>query len=233
VIIDDFGLGRMRARNLTFMISADPDLGKGENFSGLLAPNLMGKFDIELDMAAHKLNYFSPDHCQGHVVYWPASAIAAVPMTFFQGHIEIPVTLDGHTMTADIDTGSSTTTITADAAKRLFEVTADSADVTPVSTIDGQKVVARVFHSLAFEGIAINNPRITIYPNLVGSHDFSNSRQMDSLTRHEDDLARFPELTIGMNTLRNLHIYIAFAERMLYLTPASPPSAPDSGSKTN
>jgi hypothetical protein len=96
-------------------------------------------------------------------------------------------------------------------------------------------MVSRVFHSLAFDGVAINNPRITIYPNLVGSHDFDNRYRMDSLTQHEDDLARFPELVIGMSTLRALHVYIAFGERMLYLTPAGPPATatPDNGSRTN
>ena len=38
-----------------------------------------------------------------------------------------------------------------------------------------------------------------------------------------------PVLTIGMDVLRKLHIYMAFKENKLYLTPASAPAQPSGG----
>ena len=107
-------------------------------FVGLLAADYMGKYDIELDFAGGKMNYFSPDHCEGQVVYWPSAAIAAVPMRFVNHHLILDVMLDGKPQRAIIDTGAPQTTLSmgrrpqrvflaitaegvADADKRAFE----------------------------------------------------------------------------------------------------------------
>ncbi len=37
---------------------------------GVIGTDLLGKFDVDLDIAHKKLNLFSPDHCKGQVVYW-------------------------------------------------------------------------------------------------------------------------------------------------------------------
>jgi hypothetical protein len=220
VIIDKFGFGKQQqATNRTLMIAPDPDLGKDTQYAGLLAGDLIGKYDVELDIAAGKLNYFSPDHCPGHMPYWRADTIAAVPIQFSQRHIRVTVALDGHAMQAEIDTGASGSAMDAATAKRVFNVTEGTPGTLPQEAFGDKKSFVHAFHSLTFEGIAINNPHILVYPNEVGSRDFGNARQMDSLTRNQDDAAQFPELLIGMDIIRNLHIFFAFSESKLYITP--------------
>lgn len=34
----------------------------------------------------------------------------------------------------------------------------------------------------------------------------------------------FADMLLGMNVLRHLHVYIAYKERKLYITPAGPPN---------
>ena len=39
----------------------------------------MENYDLDLDYAGGKVSYFTPDHCDGHVVYWTTSPASVVP----------------------------------------------------------------------------------------------------------------------------------------------------------
>jgi hypothetical protein len=224
-VVDNFVLGHLGARNTSLLLStfdADPN----SEVSGILGPDFMGKYDTELDFAAGKMNYFATDHCDGRVVYWPAQVVAIVPMTFGNDHhIVIPVTLDGHPFRAMIDTGAPDTLIDADDARRVFDINEPGKDDVVLHDIDGKKQFVHIFSSLSFEGVAIGKPHLVIFPNVVGQHDPNNSLQTGSHIKRDDDRDDDPAITIGMNLLSKLHLYIAFNERKLYVTPASPPPA--------
>ncbi len=182
----------------------------------------MAQYDLEFDFARGKLNYISPDHCEGKVVYWPTTAIAAIPMLFRDHHLRIPVKLNGETFNAIIDTGAPGTSLTADEAKRVFGITAESPGSTALGA-DG-KVFGRVFDSLSFDGVTVSNPHITVLPNLIGSRDANNDRQTGSLLKRVDDPdSSEPPMLIGMNILTRLRFYVAFGEHKIYVTPAAPP----------
>ena len=107
---------------------------------GTLGPNILQKMDVDLDFGAHKVNFINPDHCEGKVVYWPAAAVAIVPMRLgsgetligpssrlatanpihASGHIFVPVMLDGKELNAEINTGSARTILNESVAERLF-----------------------------------------------------------------------------------------------------------------
>ena len=210
VRVDTFVLGRLGDRNIRM-----PILTFAENalYSGLLAADYMGKYDIELDFAGGKMNYFSPDHCPGNVVYWPAAAIAAVPMRFPDHHLILDVSLDGHPFRAIVDTGAPGTTLSMAEAKRVFDITAEDKD----------KDFEHVFQKLSFEGLEVANPRIAIIPDKVGSKDPNNSFVTGSRVKRIDDLdPTAPKMLIGMNILSKLRLYIAFSENKMYVTPGAP-----------
>ncbi|HKU63998.1 MAG TPA: aspartyl protease family protein [Rhizomicrobium sp.] len=210
VRVDTFVLGRLGDRNIRM-----PILTFAENalYSGLLAADYMGKYDIELDFAGGKMNYFSPDHCPGNVVYWPAAAIAVVPMRFPDHHLILDVSLDGHPFRAIVDTGAPGTTLSMAEAKRVFDITAEDKD----------KDFEHVFQKLSFEGLEVANPRIAIIPDKVGSKDPNNSFVTGSRVKRIDDLdPTAPKMLIGMNILSKLRLYIAFSENKMYVTPGAP-----------
>jgi predicted aspartyl protease len=213
--VDTFVLGQLRDRNTTLPLTT---FRSGTTISGLLAADYMGKYDTELDFTGGKMNYFSQDHCPGKVVYWPAAAIAAVPMRFVDHHLILDVTLDGHTFSAIVDTGAPDTTLYMSEANRVFGLTAENAD----------ESFEHVFQKLSFEGLEVGHPHIEIIPNKVGSKDPNNSLVTGSRLHRVDDAdASDPVMLIGMNILSKLHLYIAFGERKIYITPASaPPAAP-------
>src|ERR1700722_13723687 len=51
------------------------------SFDGILSAGTMADDDLGMDFGAMRLNFFSADHCQGDVVYWPHQGLAVVPVT--------------------------------------------------------------------------------------------------------------------------------------------------------
>ncbi len=62
-----------------------------------------------------------------------------------------------------------------------------------------------------------------VYPDLIGTKDPNNAFQTGSHVNRVDDKLG-PEVTIGMDMLKNLHLYVASQEHKLYIT-YSPPTA--------
>jgi predicted aspartyl protease len=233
VHFDSMQIGQIGGQNMDLMVSVNPSV---PGTDGELTTDLLTHYDVELDFAAGKMNFFSPDHCAGRVVYWPAQPVAIVPFSQIRpqplsmnqripfndrdSHIRVSVTLDGKPFSAVINTGTPNSTMIDTVAKREFGVTRDSPGSVPVGT---GTAFGHVFSSLAFEGITISNPHIVITQNLTGAKDPNNNPVTGSLTdRVDDNLAS--EVTIGMDVLKRLHIYIAYRESKLYITPASPPA---------
>jgi predicted aspartyl protease len=224
VWIDKFTIGRLNGENIHMAVQPNPDFGKGTRYVGLFGPDLMGRYDVEIDFGAYKMNYFSPDHCPGHVVYWQHAALAVVPMRFHKRHIRLPVSVDGKQLTAEIDTGATNTTMTAEAARRVFDLTPETAGNVSINPRGMTGAYLRIFSTLDFEGVAVKNPHIVILPNLVGKNDPNNGQQTEWRTKRMDDLEDQSDMLIGMDVLNKLRLYIAFDENKLYISEASTPN---------
>ena len=244
VQVDDFVMGAIHGPHMQFIVTKAANANANLPFVGSLAGDIMSQYDVEMDFAAHKLNFFSKEHCPGHVLYWNPTAVAVVPISFeaptsdnsrtgFRSyaprdiHIFVPVTLDGKTFLAAINTAANNSTLSANTAKFQFGITADSPDSKPLRSFDSDpnhKVFGHVFSTLTFDGVTVTNPHVAIIPDLVGSKDPNNAGRTDTrIGRIDDNIG--PQLTIGMDVLRKLRLYIAFGERKLYVTPASVPVA--------
>jgi predicted aspartyl protease len=224
-VVEKFGVGRQMG-DIHLMVMPDPDFGRGTRFVGIFAPDLMGRFDVEIDFGTYKMNYFSPDHCPGKVVYWPHNALAVLPFTFHKRHIRFTVKMDGKDVLAEFDSGAPNTTMTAEAARRLFDITPDSAGNV---TLDGQgktAVFQHTFDTLDFEGVAVKNAHVNILPDMVGSKDANNAQRTGNRARMTDDLDDHSDMLVGMDILRRLHLYIAFDESRIFLSEASTPAKP-------
>lgn len=220
-VIVDIAVGPLTAARNETLISS---LG---GMDGIFAPDFMQNYDIEIDFAARKLNYFLTDHCDGHVIYWPHGVVAVVPFHGWNAHsksqMSVPVTLDGHEMTAVVDTGAGNSTLDASTAHALFDLGPDSPGAVPLGTMgsDSHKVFGYTFKMLSIGGITINNPRLAVVPELMGKKT-KDDIAADSHIRVRRELENMePTMLIGMNTLRKLHLYIAFKEQKLYITAGS------------
>ena len=108
-------------------------------------------------------------------------------------------------------------------AGRPIENGSDSRSAPAVETVvvngQNQKSFQHSFNTLVFGGVTVINPLFLVRPDQTGAHDPTNRLQTGSKLLKTDDYPR-PEITIGMNVLRQLHLYFAFKERRLYITAA-------------
>ena len=176
-------------------------------FDGILSAGTMTGNDLDIEFGAMRLNFFSADHCAGDVVYWPHQALAVVPVTLAGGHFEIGVTLDGHALTAVIDTGSPWTILDAGWAKENLGFSPDAPPSGIPKDRPGEQIYFRRYSALAFPGITVANPLV-----VVRSVQFGDGGGRAGPA---------PDMIIGMEVLRHLHLYYAAGEQKFYITPAT------------
>lgn len=223
-------LGNLRANNMDFMVMPPVHRFASDikDAAGLIAPNFLRPYDADFDFAAGKFNLLSHRHCDGKVVYWPHAAVAVVPIEVNQDqHVIVPVELDGEKLKAVLDTGASVSVLNMRVAQQTFGLKPGAPD-TPLSDdrlgqSDVQSYTHR-FKSLSFDGIAIFNPTIRIIPDLVHPKimDPHDALEGDTRVKNPATHAGLDQMILGMDILRRLHVYIAYREKKLYLTPASP-----------
>lgn len=174
---------------------------------GLFGPDVMNNYDVEIDYAHARFGLFSQDHCPGQVVYWTREPYARVPMHVDESwHISVPVTLDGKPVTAFIDTGAERSIMTQSVAKAIFGIGPDDPRLTKRENVSvNETAPTTIYHypfaSLALEGITVGHPDIDIMPDAAFG-------------------GNGPQLIVGAGVLRQLHLYLAYREQVLYATPA-------------
>jgi predicted aspartyl protease len=121
------------------------------------------------------------------------------------GHVIFTIALDGKAINAALDTGSVTSIMTAQAASKILGIDETSQGARQIiRNINRAPHNALVypFQSLTIGDATIADPAILILDDADMNHVSST------------------DLVLGMNVLRQFHIYIAYAEGKLYLTPA-------------
>jgi predicted aspartyl protease len=212
-----FDFGPLHFNNVKFMLEPEHDLASGLHgpVGGTLAPDILRHYDIELDLAAAKMNLFSPSTCP-NPAYWDPSGADGVKMEVLEnGHILVPIQLDGKPLEALLDTGMSHTSIDLATARDRFGVDVHGRGVERVGGLTETEEGALYryqFKTLAIANtrLSLEKPRVTLMPDLSGSHDRE---------------SRHAKMVVGLSTLRDLHVYIAYKQQMLYVTRASGPPA--------
>jgi len=218
-----FTIGGATGRDMQFAVSTDSDLGKSKPYDGYMTGSFFRQYDVEIDFAGKKLNYLTPTLCDdpNKVVFWPHGAIAEVPMTMAGGKMEVSVTIEGHKIDAVVDTSSEHTVMRRDVAERLFDLKADTPQMTPIEGLkDGmsQQVYRHTFPQISLEGITARNVPAHIQANSM-IHNTHRTPVLGSRATFAGE-ARIPSLTLGMDMLRQLHLYALVKQEKLYATAA-------------
>jgi predicted aspartyl protease len=225
-----FKFGQQEMRDVPFRIWPNPELGKIDpRLAGVISRDQLFQYDLDIDFANGVLKLFSPEHCAGNVLYWKAAAVAVEEFDTKGEHINIAATLDGQKLNAIIDSGSVSSILRADAARELFGLTAGSPgmSLSAALTADPQyPVYQHQFAKLEFNGVAVSNPVIAIWPNIIGRDADRSYQSTGNRAAPRNVHARVSRLIIGMDILKKLHTYFAFREGRMYISeaPANSPS---------
>jgi len=222
VRVGAFTIGNATNRNMQFLVAKDPEMGKSLPYDGLLNNDFFNQYDVELNFAGREINYLTATKCTDpeQVVFWSHSAVAAVPMSMVNGKFQVPVTMDGHSVNAVIDTTTAHTVMRRDVAELMFGLKADTPEMKlePYSKDAlGSAIYSHRFGQIAFAGVMVSNKMVLIQTNGM-ARDSDRDLMLGSHAQATDD--RIPDLTLGMDVLRQLHIYAVFGQKKLYMTAA-------------
>ena len=224
-VIHSLDIGQLHAHDMHVLLWPSL-LSQDGSVAGLLGADLLKLYDLDIDFGSHKLSLFSQNHCPGKVVYWSASAVSVIPIHVeYSGHIVVPVSLDSHSIDALLDTGASGTVLSMESAKNIFKLEPDSTAMPKVGEAVGVlkvPVYQHTFNTLDLEGISIHDPTVYIRENLE-KYTFTQSPHLGSRISDADERSGVTDLQLGTRELRHLHLYIAYKEQKLYVTPASEP----------
>ncbi len=176
--------------------------------AGRFALNHMLSYDVDVDFGTDKLKFFDQDHCPGGVLYWQASVVGVMPITISNGRVTVPVMIDGKELTGVIDTSAMGLSVKEAVAEKILGLEAGMEGKTHTGT-------------LALGTIGLKGMKFNIVTNgaQIGGSAVASAINRSSAVQFA--LAQ-PEVVIGMDLLRKLHLYMAFGEKKLYVTPASP-----------
>jgi predicted aspartyl protease len=202
VRVDSFRIGNLERDGVYLMV-----MESFPGIDGLIAPDLLRNYDVELDFAGRQFSLFKHHPCADRAVYWTGS-YAVVPFGVTgDGHMRVPVSLDGKDTYAVLDTGAGVSALSMQNAKHMFDLGADNPNVEAAGQLtgaSGSQVNAYTypFKTLTMGGVTVANPRIALTEghNFLGDNDAS--------------------ILLGMDVLSKLHLYIAYREQKLYITDA-------------
>jgi hypothetical protein len=223
--IASFTVGRATGRNMMFLVANDARMGKpqSEPYDGLLTGDFFKQYDVELDFAGKQINWLTPTKCTdpNQVVFWSHSAVGEIPMTIADGKIQMPVMVQGHQINAVLDTSSARTVMRRDIAELILGLKADTPDMAPNGDLKdgkGAQVYLHTFPQISFAGgVTANNVPTLILTNSL-THEINSELVLGSWARSAD--SRVPDLTLGMDVLHQLHMYVVPGQGRVYVTSA-------------
>ncbi len=213
--VKDFAFGDLHRDGAALMVWPEDK----RPYAGELAQDMLQPYDVDVDFAQGVLKMYAKGHCPGPSGW---AARLRVPMHNTGWHLHIPVTLDGHLYDAIFDTGSRHTMMRLPAAQRDFHLDRDAGDMRPVA-INGDDFLHGYLHgfdTLSVGDMQFDRPQVLIVPDVM-NHNADRSPMAHNPTHfHNEDLI-LPELSLGMDVLKHLHLYLAFGEQALYVAPAA------------
>jgi len=217
--VKGFRLGSTSLKEVDVVVSPKFGHWNATESAGVLGMDTLSGFDIELDLAHHKLNLFSPDHCPGKVVYW-ADAYQSLPMKLSPlGIYYFPMELNGRKLETLFASGNASTTLPTDVTRQLYHFDKSSPEVEVEKNPRGGTV--DVYRAMA---LTANDGNLTILNARIRLTDPStNSCRLalrGGVIGYDDEcLGRFP-LRLGTNVLSKLRLYLSIKDKMLYFTDA-------------
>lgn len=204
-------IGEMRGKDWPFLVIPRGEPGS-DRWAGTVGPDVMGNYDVEFDFGAGKFALYSHDHCPGKVVYWTRDGYASLPVSLgrMDDHIRLTATLDGKPLNVLIDTGTSMSVMNFATAHELFGIAPNdpalinACPLCPAGSAE-RGAVRYPFKSLSFGGVTVLGPNINLYPDTL-----------KGLGTDEED-----QMIVGMTILKQLHLYLSYKEKTLYVTGAN------------
>jgi hypothetical protein len=212
----DFMLGELSYRQARFLIDPHSETSRYSRpeVIGILGMDLLWKMDLELDLAHHKLNLYDHSHC-GNQIFHEATNYGVVPLQRNAfGNIFFPMELDGRKLETLLTTASRETTLSTDAAKRVYGFDKDSSGIESVTDKDGHQTPLYRAMKLTASGLTLTDEKVRLCdpPN-----NTCHLARKGEVIGYAGCLYQYP-LRLGSDFFSRLHVYINTQENLMYYT---------------
>jgi predicted aspartyl protease len=221
VNVHKVGLGGMTAEDIPFLVLGE-NSDRPSPIDGIFGANFLESYDVELDLAHGKINLFLPNDCPAEPVYWTRDYAVSKFQTDASLHAVLHVTLDGQELRAVFDTGATHSVLSAQTARRLFNLDPDANGDKPDGELHGGTGAPLPFYRHRFAdfeigGVAFHNTEFAIVSDKLSRI----IREHQPLGPHaQSDANMETQVAIGLHHLARLRAYIAFHEQRLYISAA-------------
>lgn len=223
VRVGSFTVGGATDHDLQLMVAKKGEIGRSAPYDGFLTGDFFRQYDVELDFANKRMSWLTQTKCTDpdQVVFWKHTEVAIIPVSLANdGRLQMQALVRGHIINAEIDTSSPRTVMRRDIAE-LYVGVADK-DMAPITDLeDGMHmhIYVTTFPQITFAGGGVTALNV---PVLI--QDFSMRQNLDQTvlgTRAQFMNTRIPDLTIGMDVLHSLHMYVVPGQGRIYVTSAN------------
>jgi clan AA aspartic protease (TIGR02281 family) len=167
---------------------------------GVLGADAIGRFDIDLDLPRHRMVLYERGACGPTGPQWPGRYADISAGRSLSDHLFFPVQLDGHRITAIIDTGAQRTTLSTTMARAMGVTEAVLARdrSTKSKGSAGEELSSRVhrFDRLEIGPIIVRDPEIVV----------------------TDLRIRDADIILGMDFLGSRHLWLSYASFRVFLS---------------
>jgi clan AA aspartic protease (TIGR02281 family) len=167
---------------------------------GLLGADVISTFDIDLDLPRHRMVLYERGACAPTGPKWPGRYAEISAGRSLSDHLFFPVQLDGHRITAIIDTGAQKTTLSTTIARAMGMTEAALARDRSIKTkgAAGEELSSRVhrFERLDIGPIVVRDPEIVV----------------------TDLRVRDADIILGMDFLSSRRLWLSYASFRVFLS---------------
>jgi len=199
-----------------------------EGVDGYFGFRYLFRFDVDIDFGNNRLQFFSPEHCEGGVLYWQAPVVGVASLGRIDSLPVVDASIEGHNLKAVVSVSTPQTTITRRVAQSIFGLKLGSLGTEEFgdpNTPDEEKVYQHRFAALSLGDLQVKNALVLIVPDLK-VRNFGDQQTTASRAHSYREELGYMDMYLGMNVLSKLHVYLAFAEKHAYFSPAAAVGAP-------
>jgi len=197
---------------------------------GSLTGDFFRNYDVELDFGGKQITWLTSTECTDahQVVFWGHTNVAVIPVSIApDGRFQMQATVRGNAINVELDTSSEHSVMRRDIAELYVGLKPEPPDMTPDGDrVDGRRMPIYIhnFPELIFAGgsiVALN------VPVRIQNYSMRPALFRQAAIGHRDDQERIPDLVMGMDLLKFLHLYIVPGQGKVYVTAAHEELSPE------
>lgn len=174
---------------------------------GVIGGDVLSRYDVELDVPGRRVRLWQATGCEVADLPWTGRRQAIAVDVTATGRLRLPVTVDGQTMLALLDSGAALSLMQADIARRM--------DVTPDALAADPAYAAR-----GVDGTPIDVHRHRFGRLVVGMDRFA--RPLIGVAAFQLNAA---DMLLGVDYLRVRRVWIAYRSGLVFVQSATPGGA--------